>query len=206
MPPRFARSTRGESSRIAPSAMRDDDRARRSMLTSPAPLLMRIEEDAYPASHDLDASCVIRSLGHKGGKMESQAYHQPARDTLVAARPHLVRHWSSPGILLVLTVLAVALAGCDLGSSSTQPGARTAGAPAPTVAVPASAQDLQQTVINVIHTVQPSVVEVKSQGGGGGAIGSGENLTNDGYIVTNDHVVEGFSSFSVVLSNGKTAP
>jgi len=106
----------------------------------------------------------------------------------------------------VLSVLAVALAGCDLGSSSTQTGARTPGAPAPTVAVPSSAQDLQQTVINVIHTVQPSVVEVKSQGGGGGAIGSGEILTNDGYIVTNDHVVEGFSSFSVVLSNGKTAP
>jgi S1-C subfamily serine protease len=75
------------------------------------------------------------------------------------------------------------------------------------VAVPASAQDLQQTVINVIHVVQPSVVEVNSQGGSGGAIGSGEVYdSKGGYIVTNDHVVDGFTSFSVVLSNGKSVP
>jgi S1-C subfamily serine protease len=47
-------------------------------------------------------------------------------------------------------------------------------------------------------------VEVQSTGGAsGGSIGSGEIITNDGYIVTNDHVVHGFSSFSVSLANGK---
>jgi S1-C subfamily serine protease len=70
--------------------------------------------------------------------------------------------------------------------------------------VPAAATDLQQTIINVIRTVQPSVVEVQSSGGGGGeAIGSGEIISKDGYIVTNDHVVRGFSSFTVALANGK---
>ena len=71
------------------------------------------------------------------------------------------------------------------------------------VNVPASAQDLQQTLITVVHTVQPSVVEVTSQGGRGGAIGSGVVLTKDGYIATNDHVVAGFSTYTVTLSNGE---
>jgi S1-C subfamily serine protease len=52
--------------------------------------------------------------------------------------------------------------------------------------------------------VNPSVVEVISGGGQGQAIGSGEILTKDGYIVTNDHVVDGFSSFSVRLNSGQT--
>ena len=73
---------------------------------------------------------------------------------------------------------------------------------APTVAVPATAQDLQQTVINVVNTDQPSVVEVTGQSNQGEDIGSGDIVRSNGYIVTNDHVVSGFSDFMVTLSNG----
>jgi S1-C subfamily serine protease len=66
--------------------------------------------------------------------------------------------------------------------------------------------DLQQTVINVIHAVQPSVVEVQSSNFQGAAIGSGEVISADGNIVTNDHVVHGFNGYQVVLSSGKTLP
>ena len=72
----------------------------------------------------------------------------------------------------------------------------------PTVVVPPAAQDLQQTVINVIHAVQPSVVQVMSSGNGGGGIGSGEIVSADGYIVTNNHVVAGGSSYAVSLASG----
>jgi S1-C subfamily serine protease len=105
-----------------------------------------------------------------------------------------------PALCALLGVLA--LTGCDLGASPSGSNS-AAGSSGQPVSVPASAQDMEQTVVTVIRTVQPSVVEViSSSGGGGEAIGSGEILTKDGYIVTNDHVVEGFSRFAVTLSNG----
>jgi S1-C subfamily serine protease len=103
--------------------------------------------------------------------------------------------------------IAMFVAGCAIGANSAANGAshnQSSNGAAPTVPVPASAADLQQNVVNVIHTVQPSVVEVVSQGGQGEAIGSGEILTADGYIVTNDHVVNGFSQYKVSLSSGKS--
>jgi S1-C subfamily serine protease len=105
-------------------------------------------------------------------------------------------HITVAGGLGVLALLVMLMAGCT-GSSGGQPGAAT-------VPVPAAAQDLQQTIITVIRAVQPSVVQVNSSGSAGGAIGSGEILTAAGYIVTNDHVVHGFSTFSVTLASGKS--
>ncbi|HET9981105.1 MAG TPA: trypsin-like peptidase domain-containing protein, partial [Ktedonobacterales bacterium] len=110
---------------------------------------------------------------------------------------------------ILLLVVALFAAGCSVDTSgqtsSGNDGSQLGGSQ--TVAVPPAATDLQQTIINVIAAVQPSVVEVQASGGAsGGSIGSGEVITADGYIVTNDHVVAGFSSFTVALANGKQLP
>jgi S1-C subfamily serine protease len=97
-------------------------------------------------------------------------------------------------------VLSHAWANPTTGTAPTSIGASSA----PITSLPAAATDLQQTVITTVHAVEPSVVEVISGGGRSQAIGSGEILTTDGYIVTNDHVVQGFSSFAVRLNNGLT--
>jgi S1-C subfamily serine protease len=75
---------------------------------------------------------------------------------------------------------------------------------APNVTVSSSTTTLQQDVKNVAKAVAPSVVKITSTGTSGEAVGSGNILTADGYIVTNDHVVTGFSSYTVQLSNGTT--
>lgn len=104
--------------------------------------------------------------------------------------------WMPHRVLFFLSVLMLAvflLAGCNSNSSATS---SDSGSP----------DALQQNVINVINQVQPSVVEVESRGAQGGGIGSGEIWDSNGYIVTNDHVVSGFTTFSVRLSRDQIVP
>jgi len=69
-------------------------------------------------------------------------------------------------------------------------------------------QSGQEAVVDAASKVLPSVVniEVKASGFGGvsSAIGSGFIYRSDGYIVTNNHVVESASSIKVSLRDGST--
>jgi S1-C subfamily serine protease len=119
-------------------------------------------------------------------------------------RPPLAMGIIAGALVLVVLLVGTFLAGHLAGTNSTTP---SGGTHTSTISLPPSAQDLQQAIISVVHNVQPAVVEVTSDGASGEAIGSGVVMRSDGYIVTNDHVVAGYSQFHVLLSDGtnKTA-
>ncbi len=74
--------------------------------------------------------------------------------------------------------------------------------------------NLASEVIGTVRAVEPAVVTVISNLGGATfgqgnrsaeASGSGVIITQDGHIVTNNHVIEGASSVFVIYSNGERA-
>ncbi|WP_460845957.1 S1C family serine protease [Phytohabitans suffuscus] len=71
---------------------------------------------------------------------------------------------------------------------------------------PAVAQRPPDSLAGVAERVAPSVVTVRAATRGGSSIGSGFVATADGYVITNDHVVEGASGgATVVFNDGSTA-
>jgi putative serine protease PepD len=73
---------------------------------------------------------------------------------------------------------------------------------APSEAPPGAANRAPDSLAGVAKKVLPSVVTVRVTG----AIGSGFVISKDGYVVTNDHVVEGSNgAMSVAFSDGSTA-
>jgi serine protease Do len=86
----------------------------------------------------------------------------------------------------------------------------------PTVTFQANAVDIETAVTQAVEKVGPTVVTVlaKSPGtrtrfgvvSGGVSSGSGVFISKDGYVLTNNHVVEGADTYSVVLANGNEIP
>jgi S1-C subfamily serine protease len=78
--------------------------------------------------------------------------------------------------------------------------------PNPQATVPALNGNNTQTVREaVVSKVSPSVVEINVTTSQGAALGSGVIIDQRGYIVTNNHVVNGASSIEVVLYDGTRA-
>ncbi|HUS17506.1 MAG TPA: trypsin-like peptidase domain-containing protein [Chloroflexia bacterium] len=65
------------------------------------------------------------------------------------------------------------------------------------------ADPAQQPIVAMVQKVGPAVVTVVSTISGGEARGSGAIIDQQGYIVTNNHVVEGAQRVRVIFSNGK---
>ena len=152
-----------------------------------------VQQSPFPSTYGYEAGTPWPPYG--GAQPPYTPVSQPRR------RPWRV-------ILLTLAQVAVLAIGIVIGafvfsSRSSSVHTLTIGAQsAPAITQSSSISTLQQTVENVAAAVEPSVVKVTSVGGRQEAIGSGDIITADGYIVTNDHVVEGFSSFTVTLTNG----
>jgi S1-C subfamily serine protease len=105
---------------------------------------------------------------------------------------------------LVVGVLAAAGV-IDDDSAPTATEAPSPPATAPSGSSSAKPVDTQPTNVSAIYKrVSPGVVFVQSTGGAQAATGSGFVFDNQGHIVTNDHVVEDFNSFSVRVGSDQT--
>jgi len=74
----------------------------------------------------------------------------------------------------------------------------------PTPTTPAGGTNM--TMVDLISTVQPVVVRVDVKGDSFQASGSGVIIRSDGYVMTNQHVIEGATSITVTLSNDQQYP
>ncbi len=95
-----------------------------------------------------------------------------------------IRAWP----LLLVPLLSTLVLGCatDQGTTGTT-----------------TTEAVRQAVINRVH---PTVVQINVKTAKGNGLGSGVILDPRGYIVTNDHVVEGEQQMQVMLYGGETLP
>jgi putative serine protease PepD len=103
---------------------------------------------------------------------------------------------------LVALVVAVALAASGLGAGATYLVLSGDLAQDPAVATSA----VRIGAESVAAALLPSIVKVETRAPGAVGIGSGVIYSSDGYIITNDHVVEGAATVSVQLHTGEVVP
>lgn len=105
-------------------------------------------------------------------------------------------------LTLLLLLMGVFVAGCEFGSSSTASNSQTptGSTPIPQLG-PGNIEAVREAVI---AKVQPAVVQINVKTGQGGGLGSGVIIDQRGYIITNNHVVQGAQSTEVILYGGET--
>ncbi|HUV28399.1 MAG TPA: trypsin-like peptidase domain-containing protein, partial [Anaerolineales bacterium] len=69
-----------------------------------------------------------------------------------------------------------------------------------------STSSLETSIIDAVETVAPTVVTVVGEISGRPVSGSGVVISSQGYILTNNHVVEGTSMVAVILTDGVELP
>lgn len=112
--------------------------------------------------------------------------------------------------IIIVTALLVGLVagavGGTLGYTYGQRDHLATGLGATGAESPELAQRPPESLAGVVERVQPSVVTIRSDGGGGSSLGSGFVVSADGYVITNDHVVGEGSATSVTYHDGSTSP
>jgi putative serine protease PepD len=114
-----------------------------------------------------------------------------------------------PAAILLLTLVLALIFGTGLFSGweyahTSSSASTTTKAGATSTATTSSGTSLQAQQEAAIAKIEPAVVELKVTTAQGEQIGSGVIIDAQGDIVTNNHVVSGAQSITIVLSNGST--
>ncbi|WP_228994785.1 S1C family serine protease [Streptomyces sp. DH8] len=123
-----------------------------------------------------------------------------------AYAPASRRRAKRPVALLAAVAIAAGVIG---GGTATLVGRPADGGPAATgsggaVNGTTVSQSSKGTVAGVAEAVSPAIVEIGAASSAGRSTGSGVVITEDGEIVTNNHVIAGARQLRVTLSTGKT--
>ncbi len=106
-------------------------------------------------------------------------------------------------LVAVVVIAAVVVAGCSIGSDDdSQAQQQTTETSTPTTPAQGAPSDPFGRIPALVREVQPSVVSVSVQGVAGEGEGSGVIWSDDGTIVTNEHVVADAQEVDVVLASG----
>ncbi|HET9921911.1 MAG TPA: trypsin-like peptidase domain-containing protein [Ktedonobacteraceae bacterium] len=108
-------------------------------------------------------------------------------------------------VLFLFLFIGIFVVGCQLGGSTATNNSQTqtgGGPPIPQLGT-ANIEAVREAVI---AKVQPAVVQINTRTGNGGGLGSGVIIDKRGYIITNNHVVQGAQSVEVILYGGETIP
>jgi S1-C subfamily serine protease len=129
-----------------------------------------------------------------------------ARGPERARRGRGVRHWLASGLVGGL-VGALVATGVFVATDEGNDRATTVVRPASNEVVSRPSRAIPESggIAAIIAEVEPAVVAITTgdgPGSGNGGAGTGFVITPDGYIVTNNHVVEGESRISVAFTNG----
>lgn len=129
-----------------------------------------------------------------------------ARNVLPAPPVHPRKHYGSIVAIVLLSLALIFTTGMLVGRTSTGSSTSAASTAKSTTALIAqtSADTLQTQQEAAIAKVEPAVVELQVTTAQGQQIGSGVIIDAKGDIITNNHVVAGEQSITVMLSNGTT--
>lgn len=165
----------------------------------------------HPAAHGYAAapSGATAPTGQAFGPAATDAHPTLTLPDSASSTPRAKR--SAPRIAALLVAAALVGGGAGLGGTyaglSLWGGSDTSTASGPTAITVNDPQDVNATAA-VASKVVPSVVTISATGTSAGGTGSGVVLSDDGYVLTNTHVVTldgqtGNARISVTTSDGK---
>lgn len=140
---------------------------------------------------------------HQGGTQGGAAYPPPpAFAPEEPPRPPRRRAKGPLALLAAVAIAAAAVGGGTAYAFQELTGKDGSSSSATNTNVVPTSQ--KGTVSGVAEAVSPSIVEISAKSSSGEATGSGVIISEDGEIITNNHVISGASSVKVTTNDGKS--